>query len=105
MELEKIEKLIQLMKRYELKEIELKEKESVIKLTSSNLSPETPLSSKETDLNLTPKVTDSQTPTRPEKEATLQQVCSPFVGTFFRASSPTAKCFVEKEHFNRNSRS
>ena len=99
MELEKIEKLIQLMKRYELKEVELKEKESIIKLTSSSLLPETTSSPKKADVATTPIVTETKEPPKPQENTNLQEVCSPFVGTFYRASSPTAKCFVEKEGF------
>ena len=100
MELEKIEKLMQLMKQYELNEIELKENDSLIKLTSSNVLPNTVLSTNQLHLPSTPIITETnEAPLKSKENTNLKEICSPFVGTFFRSPSPTAKCFVEKEGF------
>jgi acetyl-CoA carboxylase biotin carboxyl carrier protein len=100
MDLKKIEQLIKLMKRYELKEVELKEKDSSIKLAYSHSSSEMKLP-KQTIQPANNHVLDQsqKTPFKQLKNNNLQKVLSPFIGTFFRSPSPNAKCFVEKGVF------
>lgn len=98
MDLQKIERLLELARRYELHEIELQEGGDRIRVTCSGIvgAAATPAS---VPVSQSESAMAAQTaPEIPKPPATTGKgkvVKSPFVGTFYRAPSPGAEPFVE----------
>lgn len=99
MDVRKIKKLIDLIENSNIAEIEIKEGEESVRISrNSGLAPAPPIeytapTSTPATLASSPAVADDNTDVDsiPEGHVTT----SPMVGTFYRASSPTASPFVE----------
>ena len=109
MDHKKIEDLVKLARNYQLQEIEVKEGENSIKIVQGSLfqPPQSYLSSAShfhpSSLNENPGdaiKTDSNnekstsSSSKSKKEDDLLEIKSPFVGTFYSASSPSSDNFV-----------
>lgn len=103
MDIRKVKKLIELLEESGIAEIEIKEGEEAVRISRgahntvvmsnpySAAMPAMPMAAPATDAPLAPVI-----PINKEKEAPRgHQVKSPMVGTFYRASAPGAKPFVE----------
>ena len=106
-EIDKIENLIKVMKEHNLEEIEFKDKEQSIRLKNKhypqhsnvpfpNLYYQMPQEqSLPTDKSHTLlQKNDEKAQTKPTSSTNKQTILSPFVGTFYGASSPGASTFV-----------
>jgi acetyl-CoA carboxylase biotin carboxyl carrier protein len=102
MDIRKIKKLIELVESSGVAEIEIHEGEDFIRI--SRYPPSTPVVMSPPLPSLPggmPTVSPaSNTPSPPTMESTKEAqghlITSPMVGTFYRASSPTSKSFVEE---------
>lgn len=106
MDVRKIQKLIQLLESSDVAEIEIKEGEDSVRISriNSGISLATapqhyhiPVGAAPVAPGLTataPAMTAAEAPAAPVEKSGYT-VESPMVGTFYRASSPTAKAFVE----------
>ena len=106
MDIRKIKKLIELLEKSNIGELEIKEGEESVRISSkppapvTMLQPNVPIA---TSAPLTPTVTaPPETPIEENRpadsspsETTGHLIKSPMVGTFYRASSPGASPFVE----------
>lgn len=101
MEIKKIKELIEILEKSNLVELELKDKSNSIRLAKQNIGNNTivPLTGQvpATIDSMHNSVISHQTTAAPqeEQETGLESINSPMVGTFYRASSPEAKPFVE----------
>ena len=99
MDLRKIKKLMELLEESGISEIEVKEGEESIKLSSISQA-QTPIVQQPVT-NVTPSITPT-TGFNPPVDTKQKDVIdgdtidSPMVGTFYRAASPDSKVFVEK---------
>jgi acetyl-CoA carboxylase biotin carboxyl carrier protein len=101
MDINKIEKLIELIKSSDIAEIEIHEGEDSVRIsrTSSAVvtSPVIPAVSPSPVVQETALQATLATELSPHKEALKGHIVkSPMVGTFYRAASPTSKPFVEE---------
>lgn len=97
MDIRKIKKLIELLEESNIAEIEIKEGEESVRISrASTIAPVT--------MHAPIAMTAPAAPAAPAAAVTIEakaeeisghQVKSPMVGTFYRASSPGAKAFVE----------
>lgn len=98
MDIRKVKKLIELLEKSSLSEIEIKEGEEAVKI-SRNSNVATPVSTAnqivsniETDTNLKDTKVKNKDEIKEKKDGYI--VTSPMVGTFYSASSPSADPFV-----------
>lgn len=102
MDIQKIEKLIQLIEASGLAEIEIHEGEDQVRI--SRYPSSTPVMMQPTTLpmaNMPVSSPQMATPSHPAPEPVDTEpkghiISSPMVGTFYRAPSPTSKSFVEE---------
>lgn len=97
MDIRKVKKLIELLEESGVAEIEIKEGEESVRISRGAVATSTPQYSVVPPVTAaapaaTPSVTENTTT---ETVVPDHQVKSPMVGTFYRASSPGAKPFVE----------
>ncbi|MCK5521716.1 MAG: acetyl-CoA carboxylase biotin carboxyl carrier protein [Thiomargarita sp.] len=101
MDIRKIRKLIELIETSGVTEIEIHEGEDSVRLSRfqnstqvvTQVTPQVPT----TPLQTSPQVTSPiPSPEPTHKETKGHIIKSPMVGTFYRASSPTSKPFVEE---------
>ena len=97
MDIRKVKKLIELLEESGIAEIEIKEGEESVRISRTSGVPAAPaampMPAAPAAAPATPVAAEPEpeTPARPSGHT----VNSPMVGTFYRASSPTAKPFVE----------
>ena len=106
MDLRKIKKLIDLLEESNLAELEIKEGEEIVRLSRypKNMAPTytAPPSAGPAAVQVSAPAAASPAPSEPETTASSPSkdlppgttVCSPMVGTFYRAASPEAEPFV-----------
>ncbi len=96
MDIEKIEKLIELIEASDVAEIEIHEGKDSVRI-SRNSSPVTLAPPPVTQVVAPPIAAAAQPPiVEPSKETLKGHIVkSPMVGTFYRSASPTSKPFVE----------
>jgi acetyl-CoA carboxylase biotin carboxyl carrier protein len=105
MDIRKIKKLIELLERSNLTELEIHEGEESLRISRTPTTPslmnntqlpivysQLPIDSAPISNQTLPALNSPEIP----KEVEGNIVRSPMVGTFYRASSPTAKSFVEE---------
>ena len=99
MDIQKIEKLVQLIEASGVAEIEIHEGEDSVRISRYLnsapviMQPTTPLSTTTPTVpTTTPSPSAEPTNTKPKGHI----ISSPMVGTFYRAPSPTSKSFVEE---------
>jgi acetyl-CoA carboxylase biotin carboxyl carrier protein len=97
MDIEKIEKLIELIEASSLAEIEIAEGDDTIRLSrySSNAPAPVTYAAPAVMPSAAPAVTASAPAAPAEDKITGHVVKSPMVGTFYRSASPGSKAFVE----------
>ena len=98
MDIRKIKKLIELLERSDIAEIEIREGEESLRISrySTVTGPAVPqVSTPATPQAATPDAPEIQEET-PEKIPEENLVRSPMVGTFYRAPSPGSRPFVEE---------
>lgn len=95
MDIRKIKKLIELLEESNIAEIEIKEGEESVRI--SRTSQATPVAIAAPAIAAVPPVAPAAAVAAPlvAEEISGHAVKSPMVGTFYRASSPGAKAFVE----------
>lgn len=95
MDIRKIKKLIELLEESNIAEIEIKEGEESVRI--SRTSQATPVAIAAPAIAAVPPVAPAAAVAAPPvaEEISGHAVKSPMVGTFYRASSPGAKAFVE----------
>lgn len=102
MDIRKVKKLIELLEESNVSEIEIQEGEESVRI-SRNFSQPAPQNAPLTTYYSAPQqqapATTATTPAQPDVDAPAvpagHAVASPMVGTFYRASAPGAKAFVE----------
>ncbi|WP_372504545.1 acetyl-CoA carboxylase biotin carboxyl carrier protein [Thiothrix lacustris] len=99
MDVRKIQKLISLLEGSDVAEIEIKEGEDSVRISRVNSgmtlsAPPQQYYAPQATLAAAPVAAEPVAPAAPSGHV----VESPMVGTFYRASSPTAKSFVEVGH-------
>ena len=98
MDIRKVKKLIEMLEESSLAEIEINEGEESIRISrASSIMPQVPVQAPMMAPAAAPVASTGEAP-KAESEATAVEghtVNSPMVGTFYRASSPGAKPFVE----------
>jgi len=93
MDIKKVEKFIQLLKKHSLHEIEIEEDGKRLRISSGSVGAFTPAQG-------LPPTFSVANESKPEPQGssvdipTDKQIRSPFVGTFYEASSPDAEPFV-----------
>lgn len=102
MDIRKIKKLIELLEESGINELEITEGEESVRISRSGSAPQYAPMHYNVAPQPAPVPAAQVAPAAPsatsEPEAiTGHQVRSPMVGTFYRASSPTAKVFVEEK--------
>lgn len=98
MDLRKLKKLIDLVEESGIAEIEVTEGEEKVRITRTNMAAQPIYAA----APMQPQMVAAAAPAATVAEATpaaapdlSKAVCSPMVGTFYRAASPTAAPFVE----------
>lgn len=96
MDTKKIEKLIQLLKKHDLHEIEVESEGDRVRLTASGLvaSPSMPMAIPTMATSFAPVAGDGAAGKSAEAGSSHNHVRSPFVGTFYESPSPGAEPFV-----------
>ena len=96
MDVRKIKTLIELINSSDIAEIEIKEGEESVRISrSSSILPNyaaAPVQQVAPAQFMAPPTLEASAPPPPQKGEVIE---SPMVGTFYRASSPTAKSFAE----------
>ncbi|MGE0682416.1 MAG: acetyl-CoA carboxylase biotin carboxyl carrier protein [Candidatus Binatia bacterium] len=114
MEIDDIQKIVELMAEHDILELEMEDRKGKIRLVRENhnipppMSPVTLVSaaaplSQLTQVSMPPSVSVPSTSPVPPQEFSRGdiaaepgiKICSPMVGTFYRAPSPDAKTYVE----------
>ena len=104
MDIRKVKKLMELLEKSGMAEIEIKEGEESVKISRFGNAPLiTPTVSQQPTAILTPgKVESTTTATDKGSEASGNLISSPMVGTYYSAPSPSAKPFVTVgQHVNK----
>jgi len=100
MDIRKIKKLIELLDTSDVAEIEIHEGEESVRISRHGSQIPAPVAA--APLAAAPVAAASVAETATEEPAAEEisghKVCSPMVGTFYRAASPGAKSFVEEGH-------
>jgi len=107
MDIRKVKKLIELIEESDIGEIEIHEGEESVRISrTSSTAPAIAYAAPAPMAAPAPTQAPAAAVTsQPEKaEPTGHQILSPMVGTFYRASSPTSKAFVEEGHFSSSNR-
>ena len=108
MDIKKIKAIIELVKESGISELEITEGEEKLKISTNNISQQTPIYNNNLPLPIPvtssdgiPKAHDTQSTTvissnsvTPAANNLEQQITSPMVGTFYSASSPTSNPLV-----------
>lgn len=96
MDIRKVKKLIELLQESDIAEIEIHEGEESVRISraTSQFTVAAPMAAPAAPA-AAPVAAPTETPAEAE-EISGHQVKSPMVGTFYRASSPEAKSFVEE---------
>ena len=96
MDIRKIKKLIELVNESDVTELEIREGEESVRINrqSTGLVTTAPVVAAPAPVMAAP-VADNTAEAKANPEPSGHQVKSPIVGTFYRASSPTASAFVE----------
>ncbi len=92
MDIRKVKKLIELLEESDVAEIEIHEGEESVRISRAS---STPMAMMAPAPAVAP-VAAAITPAIAEPEPEGHVIRSPMVGTFYRASSPTSKAFVEE---------
>jgi len=92
MDIKKLEKFIQLLKKHELHEIEIEEDGKRIRISSHNGGSYVPAPAIQPSFESKDNMSEPQT--TPLNIPADKQIRSPFVGTFYESSSPDAEPFV-----------
>ncbi|MGR9052104.1 MAG: acetyl-CoA carboxylase biotin carboxyl carrier protein [Gammaproteobacteria bacterium] len=97
MDIRKIKKLIELIEESDIAELEISEGEESVRISrySSNAAPATVYAAPPAAAAIAAPVAAPQAVEPAEKKISGHIVKSPMVGTFYRASSPDAKPFIE----------
>ncbi len=101
MDIRKVKKLIELLEASDIAEIEIKEGEEAVRISrSSSAVPQTLAAAPVVAPVAAPApapapVAEASAAEKPEAKTSGNAVKSPMVGTFYRASSPSASPFVE----------
>ncbi|HSH86043.1 MAG TPA: acetyl-CoA carboxylase biotin carboxyl carrier protein [Methylophilus sp.] len=97
MDLRKLKKLIDLVEESGISELELTEGEEKVRIsrTITGVAPVTQYAAAPAPANTAPTATPVAAAPAPAPELEGKVVKSPMVGTFYRASSPDAKAFVD----------
>ena len=100
MDLRKIKKLIELLEESGIAEIEVKEGEESIKLSSASQVQQPIINTQTYDVpparEPVVQTSTKQEDIKPDPTTDGDTIDSPMVGTFYRAASPDSKAFVEK---------
>ena len=98
MDIRKVKKLMELLEESGMAEIEIKEGEESVKISRYGASPAPSLLPAQSLVPQQPVSTPAPVATSPvvtaENQTSDQSIVSPMVGTFYSATSPTAKPFV-----------
>ncbi|MEY4760603.1 MAG: hypothetical protein RLZZ200_459 [Pseudomonadota bacterium] len=97
MDIRKIKKLIELLEESGIAEIEIKEGEEAVRISrgsAANVMPHYVTAPAPVAAAPAPVAAPAAAPAAPAKAASANTIPSPMVGTYYAASSPTAKPFV-----------
>ncbi len=92
MDIRKIKKLIELLEQSDLVEIEVKEKDNSVRISRASKSNTQAVANSALNANTANNTVISETK---EQKNSLTTINSPMVGTFYSASSPNSRPFVE----------
>jgi len=92
MDIRKIKKLIELLEESGVAEIEIREGEESVRISRGAIATAMPVAAPQAAPQPAPAATPAASDPEPVSGTTIN---SPMVGTFYRASSPTAKSFVD----------
>ncbi len=100
MDIRKVKKLIELLEESNINEIEIKEGEESVRISRGGSVVAAPVAAQAPVYAAAPAAAPAPVAAAPAAEAeaavvTGHAVCSPMVGTFYRAPSPTSAAFVE----------
>ncbi len=100
MDIRKVKKLIELLEESNINEIEIKEGEESVRISRGGSVVAAPVAAQAPVYAAAPAAAPAPAAAAPAVEAeaavvTGHAVCSPMVGTFYRAPSPTSAVFVE----------
>ena len=96
MDIRKVKKLIELLEESGVSEIEIREGEESVRISRGPIaSAAQPVAASQTVVPAPVPVASEQPAAAEETTPSGETVRSPMVGTFYRASSPTAKSFVD----------
>ncbi|MDA8189970.1 acetyl-CoA carboxylase biotin carboxyl carrier protein [Acidiferrobacter thiooxydans] len=98
MDIRKVKKLIEMLEASHLGEIEIKEGEESIRISRGSSAAAVPAAPVPMSAPLAPAVAPAAASAEPMAAKPMPNghpVCSPMVGTFYRAPSPDAQPFVE----------
>ncbi len=104
MDIRKVKKLIELLEESGISEIEIKEGEESVRISRQNAAPmphhviNYPVAPAAPAAGIAPLVTSKAENNPVAPLANEHVVTAPMVGTFYRASGPNAKAFVEVGH-------
>ena len=103
MDIRKVKKLMELLEKSGMAEIEIKEGEESVKISRYGNSPlMTPTVSQQPAAMVTPSQVESTTAVNKGTELNDDLISSPMVGTYYSAPSPSAKPFVTVgQHVNK----
>ena len=104
MDIRKVKKLMELLEKSGMAEIEIKEGEESVKISRfGNMPPMVPSVSQHPAAIVTPsKVESRTTAANQDSEVSGNLISSPMVGTYYSAPSPSAKPFVTVgQHVNK----
>ena len=96
MDINKIERLFELIQESDIAEIEIKEGEDTIRISrQSSLAPLAPVAPLAAMIPAPLAAAEAPAPEGEKVTSSGQQVTSPMVGTLYHSPSPTSKVFVE----------
>jgi len=111
MDIRKVKKLIEMLEKSDVAEIEIHEGDDSVRISRHTAQTVTPVAAYQgypPPMTMPPAAPQSATvtpestkETKAEPDAEEQQgelITSPMIGTFYRAASPTSKPFVEEGH-------
>jgi acetyl-CoA carboxylase biotin carboxyl carrier protein len=97
MDIRKVKKLIELLEESDIAEIEIHEGEESVRISrASSVTPPPAMVAAPPPVAAAPAAAAPEPQAAAEEVISGHQILSPMVGTFYRASTPGAKAFVEE---------
>ena len=95
MDIRKVKKLIELVQESGIAELEISEGEEFVRIRHSSTSAPTQIIQQSAPVVAAPAIIEAAEENTAAPTPTGHQILSPMVGTFYRASTPEAKAFIE----------